>query len=192
MNLKTMALIAVAVWTPIITDADAGTRINPDLQRTALKKCLSESQILAQLRKKGYRTLRTDPRRSSRSAYLITSIRHRQKLEVKVDRCTGKILGVQAVHEAARLKPGVDRLRQTPKITLKCLSKSAIYQKLKDRGYNYLKPEQISGPHDSPKGKVYRAQTLVKAGHWCQVKIAVSCYNAKILEYETLQDTCIY
>ena len=188
MNLKTIALIAVAVWTPLLTDADATPEIKRELRAV---KCLSESQILADLGRKGYVQTRRAVKRTSRTLE-VAALRNRKLVILNVDRCTGRILGVQAAREAARQMPGVEPLRKTPKLTLQCLSKQAVYQKLKDRGYNYLKLEQIAGPFNSSQGKVYRAQTLVKAGQWCQVKITVSCYNAKLLEYETIQESCIY
>lgn len=193
MNLRTMALIAIAVWTPIVGgQADGAPRLKRDLQRPAAK-CLSQQQILAKLRKQGYRASRKDIRKSS-GQYIVTAVRHSSKLDVKVDRCTGKILGVQAARAAAARRDGkFDHLRKRPKIRLTCMSKQAIHQKLKARGYNYLKLENIHGPFNTPKGKVYRAQTLVKEGpRWCQAKLTASCYNGQVTDYDTLEDTCIY
>jgi hypothetical protein len=188
MNLRTIALIAVAVWTPLLADADAAPEIKRDLRAV---KCLSESQILSDLGRKGYVQTRRAVKRTLKTLE-VAALRDSKLVILNVDRCTGKILSVQAAREAARQMPSAEPLRKTPKLTLKCLSKRAVYQKLKDRGYNYLKPEQITGPFDSSQGKVYRAQTLVKAGQWCQVKITVSCYNAKLLDYKTIQESCVY
>ena len=217
MNVRTLALIAVAVWTPlIINPADSAPRLKRDVQRSTTE-CLSQSQILSKLRREGYRPVKRRTRsgrvlffdeadalfgkrtgvrdshdkyarraapkaaprpRSASGAYLVTAVRHNKRVDLTVDRCTGRVLKIQAAREALK--------------ALKCLSKSSVYQKLKTN-YPYLKAENVSGPYNTPKGKAYKAQTLVKEGpQWCQVKLTVSCYNAKLLEYDRLDDTCIY
>ncbi|MFP3942597.1 MAG: hypothetical protein ACLFWF_01810 [Alphaproteobacteria bacterium] len=193
MNLRTLTLIAVAVWAPIVADAEADTKIKPEVHRPpVLQKCLSKTQILAQLRKKGYRAARKDMKRQ-RSAYLITAVRHSRKQVLKVERCSGKILSVQSAREAARVTPDTSAIRRAPKIQLQCLSKTAVHQKLKSGGYGYLKLENIHGPFATSSGKEYRAQTLVKEGpRWCQAKLKVNCYNGNVTDYDTLEDTCIY
>ncbi len=191
MNLRTLTLIAVAVWAPIFADAEGAPDRARDLRRPAAK-CLTKGQILADLRKRGYRARQKDMRSGFSGDYFVQGVSHAGKVEVRVNRCTGKILSVQAARKASRRMPSAEPLRKAPKLTLKCLSKQAIYDKLKARGYNYLKPEQITGPFNTPKGKVYRVQTLVKAGYWCQVKLTVNCYNAALIESDTIEESCIY
>lgn len=174
------SILAVSVLSMGVAAAPAKRELKPrpdvQLKRPDLRtRCLSESQILAKVREQGYRAGRKDMKRFS-GKYLITSVRHRAKFVLEVDRCTGKILAVGP----ARIKIKV------------CRSKSTIVNLLKP-SYPYAKVEKFHGPYAYGSTRVYRGLVLEKQGpRWCQVKLIVDCYTGKVLKRDTLLDTCIY
>lgn len=158
----TLAAIAA---TPALADAASG-RVG------AIKgRCLTQPQILAKLRRAGYRPVGRIKRRGQ--AYEIKlgrrGTRAGQPSTAIVHRCTGKII---KLHKAKLAAPGM------------CKSKASIVSKFDALGYYHIQvfgPMTLAPPPAGYTGKVYSVRAWTKTPPKCPWNFAVKCSTGEIL-----------
>lgn len=170
-----IVLLAVALFNFGADAAQPAPSARPAATNLQMK-CLTKAQIATKLRAGGYQLTRQRVR-ETRTTYVFHAYKGRSRLRrlyaVTVNRCTGKVLSVAVVRQILKAKM--------------CLSKTKIKQKLEAAGYYHVFTSFISGPHNSPDGKIYYASGIYKPD-MCSYDLTVNCYTGAVIK--RTQSTC--